>query len=82
VAYNFKIRSKKTKPLTEYESVTQKVILAVDSMLQNVKQLQHERLSWHVRCPSSIQFVSKCSSSNKRICVVRQNIFESKSYRK
>jgi hypothetical protein len=35
----------------EYESVTQKVLIPLESILQNAKQLQHARLSWHVRCP-------------------------------
>jgi hypothetical protein len=38
----------KTKLLTEYESVTQKVSLPVESILQNAKQLQHERLPYSV----------------------------------
>jgi hypothetical protein len=34
----------------EYESVTQKkVLLLVESILQNAKQLRHALLSWHVR---------------------------------
>jgi hypothetical protein len=31
------------------------------SILQNAKQLQHARLSYHVRYPSCVQFLSKCS---------------------
>jgi hypothetical protein len=42
------------KLLTEYESETQEVLLLVYSVLQNTKQLQHARLSWHVRCPSGV----------------------------
>jgi hypothetical protein len=38
-----------TKLLTEYESITQKVLLIIESKTQNAKQLQHERLSCHVR---------------------------------
>jgi hypothetical protein len=49
------------KLLMEYESVTQKVLLLIESILQNAKQLQHTCISWHVRCPSGIQFTSKCS---------------------
>jgi hypothetical protein len=44
-----------------YENVTQNVLLLIESILQNVKKLQHARLSWHVICPSGIQFPSKCS---------------------
>jgi hypothetical protein len=33
----------------KYESVTQKVSLPVQSVIQNAKQLQHARLSWHVK---------------------------------
>jgi hypothetical protein len=32
----------------EYESVTEKVLLLTESVLQNAKRLQHARLSWHV----------------------------------
>jgi hypothetical protein len=35
--------------LMEYENVTQKVFLHMESMLQNAKQLYLERLSWHVK---------------------------------
>jgi hypothetical protein len=49
VAYNFQTESNKTKLLTEYENVTQNVLLYVELMLQNAKQLQHARLSWHVK---------------------------------
>jgi hypothetical protein len=35
--------------LTEYVNVTQKVVLIIESILQNAKQLQHAPLSWHVR---------------------------------
>jgi hypothetical protein len=40
VAYNFQIGSNKIKPLTEYESVIQTVLLSIESILQNAKQLQ------------------------------------------
>jgi hypothetical protein len=45
----------------EYESVTQKILLPIESILQNAKQIQHAHISWHVRCPSGIQFPTKCS---------------------
>jgi hypothetical protein len=61
VTYNFQTGKNKIKLLREYESVTQKVLSCIDSMLQNAKQLQYSRLSWHVSCPSDIQFPSKCS---------------------
>jgi hypothetical protein len=44
VSYNFQTRNIKTKLLTEYENVTQKVLLVIDSVLQNAKQLQHAHL--------------------------------------
>jgi hypothetical protein len=56
VACNFETVSNKIKLLTEYGSVTQKVLLFIESMLQDSKQL----LSWHVSYPSGIQFTSKC----------------------
>jgi hypothetical protein len=34
--------------------VTQKVLLLVEPILQNAKQLQHARLSSHIRCPSGV----------------------------
>jgi hypothetical protein len=61
VGYHFQTRNNKVKLLTEYESVNQKVLISIESILQNAKQLQHARLSWHVRCPSGIQFPCKCS---------------------
>jgi hypothetical protein len=30
----------------EYENITQKVLLLIESILENAKQLQHARLSW------------------------------------
>lgn len=38
-----------------------KVLLFIESMLQNVKQLKHARLSCHVRCPSGIHVPSESS---------------------
>jgi hypothetical protein len=38
MAYNFEIVNKKIKLLTEYENVTQKVLLYIESILQNVKE--------------------------------------------
>jgi hypothetical protein len=61
VAYNFQTGHNKIKLRMEYESVTQKALLFIDSMLQNAKQLQYARISWHVRYPSGIQFPCNCS---------------------
>jgi hypothetical protein len=61
VAYNFVTGNNKIKLHMEYESVTQKVLLSIEPILPNAKQLQKARLSWHVRCPSGIQFPFKCS---------------------
>jgi hypothetical protein len=49
----------------EYENVTRKVLLLIESMLQNAKQLQHARLSWLVRCPSVLQHL-QCKGSDRR----------------
>jgi hypothetical protein len=38
VAYNFQTGKKKIKLLMEYESVTQKVLLPLESMLHNAKK--------------------------------------------
>jgi hypothetical protein len=46
VAYNFQTRNNKIKLLLQYESVTQKVLISLESVMQNAKQLQHARLSW------------------------------------
>jgi hypothetical protein len=39
VAYNFQTGKNKIKLLTEYESVTQKVLISLESLLQTAKQL-------------------------------------------
>jgi hypothetical protein len=41
VDYNFHAGNNKIKLLTEYESLTQKVVLLIESILQNAKQLHH-----------------------------------------
>jgi hypothetical protein len=61
MAYNFQTGSNRIKLLMEYECVTQLISLCIEPILQNATQLQHARLSWHVRCPSDDQFPSKCS---------------------
>jgi hypothetical protein len=43
--------------MTEYESVTEKVSFGIESILQIPKQLQHARLSKHVRCPSFLDSI-------------------------
>jgi hypothetical protein len=48
VAYNFQTGNKKIKLLTEYESVTQKVLFSIELVPQNAKQLQNSCLSWQV----------------------------------
>jgi hypothetical protein len=58
VAYNFQTGNNNIKLNTEYESVIQKALLRLESILQNATQLQHVRLSWQVRCSSGIQFPS------------------------
>jgi hypothetical protein len=40
----FSTEKNNMKLVTEYESVTQKVLLDIESILQNAKQLQHARL--------------------------------------
>lgn len=39
MTYNF--QTEKIKQLTDYEGVTQKILLLIESILQNVKQSQH-----------------------------------------
>jgi hypothetical protein len=48
MAYDFQTGNNKINLLMEYESVTQKVLLYIESVLQNVKKLQHACLSWHI----------------------------------
>jgi hypothetical protein len=45
VANNFQTAKKEVELLTEYESVTQRAVLFLDSILSHAKQLQHLRLS-------------------------------------
>jgi hypothetical protein len=49
VACNSQTESNKVKLLTEYESVIQNVLLPIELIFQNAKQLQHARPSWHIR---------------------------------
>jgi hypothetical protein len=51
VDYNSEIENNKIKLLTEYENVSQRDLLLIESILRNARQLQHARLSWLVRCP-------------------------------
>jgi hypothetical protein len=48
VAYTFQIENNKTNLLTEYENVTQTFLFNIDSILQNVKQLQQARVGYYV----------------------------------
>jgi hypothetical protein len=57
MAYNFYIGKNKIKLFTKYKSVTQNVLLVIELILQNCKQLQHARLSLHVRCPSFLDSI-------------------------
>jgi hypothetical protein len=41
VAFTFQTGNDKIKLLKEYESVTQKVLLPIESILQDAKKLQH-----------------------------------------
>jgi hypothetical protein len=43
--------------------VAQKVLLFIELITLTAKQLQQARLSWHVSCPSGIEFRSKCFSA-------------------
>jgi hypothetical protein len=45
---NFQDGKNKIKLFTEYESVTQKVLLLIEVLLQNDKQLQHARICFVV----------------------------------
>jgi hypothetical protein len=48
VACNFQTGENKIKLLVEYEDVNQNVLLLIDSILKNGKQLQHARLCFVV----------------------------------
>jgi hypothetical protein len=41
----------------EYENITQKILYLIEFILQNAKQLQQVRLSWHIRCPSFLDMI-------------------------
>jgi hypothetical protein len=49
VTYTFQTENNKIKLLTEYENVTQEVLLPIELMLQISKQFQHARISWHIK---------------------------------
>jgi hypothetical protein len=59
VTNNFQIGKKKT--VHGYENVTQNVLLLIESILNNAKQLQDAHLRRRVRCPSGVQVTSNCS---------------------
>jgi hypothetical protein len=46
LAYNFHTWNDKINLLTKYENVVRKVVLPIESILQNARQLEHARLSW------------------------------------
>jgi hypothetical protein len=48
VAYNFQAGNDKIKLLTEYERVTQNVLLAVELILHNAKQLRHAQFYFDI----------------------------------
>jgi hypothetical protein len=58
VAYNVEIGSNKIKMLKEYENIAQTLLLLLEQMLQNAKQLQHSRFTWHVKYPSFLDSIS------------------------
>jgi hypothetical protein len=58
VTYNFPTGNK-INLFTEYESVTEKVSLPAQSILQGAKQLHYARILWHVSRPGGIQIFSK-----------------------
>jgi hypothetical protein len=51
----FRTGNNKMELLMEYENVTQKLLLLIQSILHTAKYLQHALLSWHVRCSSGVQ---------------------------
>jgi hypothetical protein len=53
VAYNFQTGRNKIKLLTKYESVTQKVLLSVKSMLQLLNSFNLSAFRITLRCPSN-----------------------------
>jgi Uri superfamily endonuclease len=62
VVYNIQIRSNKIKLIREYENVTQKVLLFIESILHNAKQLEHERLYFAV---SRLKIIGHGNSDDK-----------------
>jgi hypothetical protein len=48
VILNFQTGNNNIKLLTKYESVIEKVVLLIESILLKAKELQHACLSWYV----------------------------------
>jgi hypothetical protein len=80
VAYNFQTGSKKIKRLTEYENVTQRVLFTIESICRMLKQLQHERLSWHVGYPSGIQTLPGFDQHLPAKCSIYPLLFGAEHY--
>jgi hypothetical protein len=70
---NFQTENNKIKLVMEYENVPQKVLLLIESMLQDAKQLQRALLSWQVRCPSDIHFPPSVLQHLQCNCFDRSN---------
>jgi hypothetical protein len=71
VAYNIQTGNDKIKLLIEYESVIQKVLLLVESILQNAKQLQHAQFCFDV---SSLKITGHGNTDNnlESLCTICQ----------
>jgi hypothetical protein len=80
VAYNFQIGNNKIKWLSEYESEIEKVLLFMQSTLQNAKQFQHARILWHVRCPRDIQTLPGFDQHLSAKCSVLPLLFGAEYY--
>jgi hypothetical protein len=62
VAYNFQPGNNKVKLLAEFESVTQKVVLRIESVLENGKQ--HQRLQFYL-VVSGLKIIGHGNPNNK-----------------
>jgi hypothetical protein len=81
MAYNFQIENK-IKLLMKYESVIQKVLSLIESVLQNAKQLQHMQFYFSVY---GLKFIghgnpdnnleSPCTNCSPASCVSAANYF-------
>jgi hypothetical protein len=69
---NFQVGNNRIKLLMEYESITQKLLLPIQLILQNAKQVQPAHLPQHIQLTSSTCAPSAAHTINKfNMCTFR-----------